>query len=97
MVNCALLCDSSLLIVSAKAIKPDVFSYFTKANVNFLLEVILLPRQRRYLESPKLQEAKHATSAKHFAQTRHKCNFPNSHFFILVVKNNKGPQVLTTK
>jgi len=40
MLNCALLCDSSLLIVSAKDKKLEVFNYF-KNDVNFLLEVIL--------------------------------------------------------
>jgi len=27
----------------------------------------------------------------------HKCNFSNSHFYILIIRNKKGPQALTTK
>jgi len=36
VVNCALLCDSSLLIVSAKDKKSAVFSYFKKVKCEFL-------------------------------------------------------------
>jgi len=39
--NCALLCDSLLFIMSAKSKKSDVLSYLQKSKVNFLLEVIL--------------------------------------------------------
>jgi len=41
MSNFAELCDSSLLSMIAKDKKLEVFSYFKKLNVNFLLEVIL--------------------------------------------------------
>jgi len=27
----------------------------------------------------------------------HKCHFPKSHFYILIIRNKKGPQALTTK
>jgi len=42
VLNCALLCDSSRLIMSANDKKSEAFSKFwKKSNVNFLLEVIL--------------------------------------------------------
>jgi len=41
MLNCALLCDSSLLIMSAKDKNSKVFSYLKTSKVNFMLEVVL--------------------------------------------------------
>jgi len=61
---------------------------FKKTNVNFLLEVIHLPRQRCELELSRLQQAKHSTGAKQFVNwdwsvfkySDTKCSFLNSHF-----------------
>jgi len=39
--NCALLCDASLLVMNAKDKKSGVFIFSKKTKVDFLLEVLL--------------------------------------------------------
>jgi len=131
--NCALFCDSSRLIMSAKYQQSEAFSYFKKVKCGFLARshtislnkgllntsshlcsckcVLVgkntwlcvlrslydLPGQRCSLESPRLQQAKHATSAKHLVNwdwTVSKCSdtntvFQTTVFLIPVVRNNR--------
>jgi len=65
MVNCSLLCNSSLLIVSAKAKISEVFGYFNKVRCEFLASSHTFASAALLAGTPRLQHAKQATSVKH--------------------------------
>ena len=89
MVNCASLCDSSLPIVSTKAKKSEVFSYFKNVECDFparshtFAPAALLAGIAKTATGKACNECKTLGQLELvcvYAQTRHKCNFPNSYF-----------------
>ena len=106
MLYCGLLCDSSLLIMNAKDKKSEVFSYFKKVQCEFLARSHTFARAALLGGIARTATGRACNVCKTlgqlglvcvYAQTRHKCNFPNNHFLDPVVRNNIGLQALKTK